>query len=438
MPGTYYDTLTAANGCDSVISTQLNVLSERANTVSQVICAGDSILLGGNYQTTAGTYYDTLTAANGCDSVVTTNLSVLPKAGSTQSASICAGDSILLGGVYQTSGGTYYDTLTAANGCDSVVTTNLSVLPNASSSQSASICAGDSILLGGSYQTSGGTYYDTLTAANGCDSVVTTQLSINPIDTVGISRVICQGDSAFVGGGWQTAAGTYVDTFNNRFGCDSIRTTTLSVQQFISGTDSLELCPGDSAFLDGQWRFTAGLYTDTIFNAASCDTIKSTLLSYTQIDTGVTVIGDTALNAREPNADGYQWINCITGQALAGATQSTFAPDSNGLYAVAIQVDGCTDTSGCYAIDEIGRLERALRQLDYHPNPTKRFVKIELGRTVGPIKVTVVDGRGRTVAIHRYDENRVIRVDLGDRPQAEYFLRLSISGRHRVLKVVKQ
>jgi hypothetical protein len=288
------------------------------------------------------------------------------------------------------------------------------------------------------YQTTAGTYFDTLTAANGCDSVVTTQLGINPIDTVGISRVICQGDSAFLGGGWQTTAGTYVDTFSNRFGCDSIRTTTLSVQKFISGTDSLELCPGDSAFLDGQWRFTAGLYTDTIFSANSCDTIKSTLLSYTQIDTGVTVIGDTALNASEPNADGYQWINCITGQAIPGATQRAFAPDSNGLYAVAISMDGCIDTSGCYAIDEIGRLERALRQLDFHPNPTSRFVKIEMGRTVGPIKVTVVDGRGRTVAIHRYDENKVIRVDLGDLPQAEYFLRLSISGRHRVLKVVKQ
>ena len=42
------------------------------------ICSNDSIFLQGNYQTTAGTYYDTLTSVNGCDSVIVTTLIVNP------------------------------------------------------------------------------------------------------------------------------------------------------------------------------------------------------------------------------------------------------------------------------------------------------------------------------------------------------------------------
>ena len=41
------------------------------------ICQGDSLYAGGGYQTNSGTYYDTLMAANGCDSIVITNINVI-------------------------------------------------------------------------------------------------------------------------------------------------------------------------------------------------------------------------------------------------------------------------------------------------------------------------------------------------------------------------
>jgi hypothetical protein len=47
--------------------------------------------------------------------------------GSTQYASICAGDSILLAGAYQTEPGTYVDLLPAADVCDSILSTVLTV-----------------------------------------------------------------------------------------------------------------------------------------------------------------------------------------------------------------------------------------------------------------------------------------------------------------------
>lgn len=54
---------------------------------------------------------------------------------------------------------------------------------NLFTSDSATICSGDSILLGGSYQKTAGIYYDTIPTAKGCDSVVITTLMVNQADT---------------------------------------------------------------------------------------------------------------------------------------------------------------------------------------------------------------------------------------------------------------
>ncbi len=43
----------------------------------QTICSGDSYSINGNTYTTSGTYTDILTASNGCDSTVTTVLTII-------------------------------------------------------------------------------------------------------------------------------------------------------------------------------------------------------------------------------------------------------------------------------------------------------------------------------------------------------------------------
>ena len=76
--GTYLDTLQAANGCDSVVTLTLNVLPTATGAFTQTICANQTFTFNGATLNTAGNYLDTLQAANGCDSVVTLTLNVLP------------------------------------------------------------------------------------------------------------------------------------------------------------------------------------------------------------------------------------------------------------------------------------------------------------------------------------------------------------------------
>lgn len=139
------------------------------------------------------------------------------------------GDSIKVGNnIYKTTG-TYSDTLMAANGCDSIVTTNLTVLPNSSFSQNPTICDGQSVTVDSNTYTVSGNYSDTLTAANGCDSIVTTNLTVNPTDSITLNDTIIQGGNIKIGDSTFTTAGTYMVTMKNSDNCDSIITLNLTV-----------------------------------------------------------------------------------------------------------------------------------------------------------------------------------------------------------------
>ena len=115
---------------------------------------------------TTGTFIDTLINAgiNGCDSVVTTNLTIKPWATSSQTLSLCFGQSVTVGSKVHNTTGTFIDTLINAgiNGCDSVVTTNLTIKPWATSSQTLSLCYGQSITVGSIVHNTTGTFIDTL------------------------------------------------------------------------------------------------------------------------------------------------------------------------------------------------------------------------------------------------------------------------------------
>src|SRR6185436_7068069 len=113
------------------------------------ICDNQSVLIGGELKNTSGTYYDTLSASNSCDSLVVTVLDVVTTFHTSINISICQGESYFAGGAYRTANGIYRDTFISASGCDSVVNTILKVFPNKSSYNPVTICRGQSYFAGG-------------------------------------------------------------------------------------------------------------------------------------------------------------------------------------------------------------------------------------------------------------------------------------------------
>ena len=71
---------------------------------------------------------------------ITTTLTVIPNSTSSASVSICQGSSHTLpDGSSQNTTGVYVSHIANAAGCDSTITTTLTVIPNSSSSASVSI-----------------------------------------------------------------------------------------------------------------------------------------------------------------------------------------------------------------------------------------------------------------------------------------------------------
>jgi trimeric autotransporter adhesin len=239
VSGTYADTFVNSLGCDSIRTLNLTVRPVAIGTMSSSICAGSSYFFNGVNLTVAGAYRDTLVTSAGCDSFLTLNLSVVPFLTATINRSICSGTSYLFNGVNLTTAGVYKDTFTSVAGCDSILTLNLTVNATSTGTINRTICNGASYLFNGVNLTTSGTYKDTLVNATGCDSFVTLNLTVRPPSTGSITRVITVGSSYLFNGVYLTQPGTYRDTLTNSNGCDSIVTLHLSVNTDIATVNSL-------------------------------------------------------------------------------------------------------------------------------------------------------------------------------------------------------
>jgi gliding motility-associated-like protein len=146
--GHYVVVVTDSNHCTATDSTDITQPGPITGSRQVSICASDSFYTGGSYQTVAGIYIDTLHALNGCDSILSTDLSVVSQFTGQFQQTVCYGQGYNFNGTYYSSGGIYSDTLVSSGGCDSIVTFTLNVLPDIglyASPDEATILAGDSI-----------------------------------------------------------------------------------------------------------------------------------------------------------------------------------------------------------------------------------------------------------------------------------------------------
>jgi len=170
-------------------------------TETQSICDGQTYSWQGSTYNTAGTYTASYTTVNGCDSIYTLNLTVNPVYAFTETQSICDGQTYSWQGSTYTTAGTYTASYTTANGCDSIYTLNLTVNPVYAFTETQSICDGQSYTWQGSTYNTAGTYTASYTTTYGCDSIYTLNLATNanPILTItSTTLVVCNGNSVIL------------------------------------------------------------------------------------------------------------------------------------------------------------------------------------------------------------------------------------------------
>lgn len=286
LPTSYILEVIDDNGCQGSDTIQLIPSQGSVDTTQHyvVICVGDSIFLGGEFQSTAGFYYDTLSNNTGCDSILVTQLSFTNNTSSVSvvgvNFTICPGDSVQLSatinGTYLgwNNGNTlsndgvsspiafpmisteYIVSVTNDSICYSydTVTVFVNSTPPLDLGPGVWICPGDSITVGESPQAqstyewlssnvpfvnqssnsvnplSATLYVLEKTDTAGCSSIDSLLVSVGSVYVIQASdHYICEGDSVFLQGAYQSSSGTYYDTLSTIYGCDSIRIQPLSL-----------------------------------------------------------------------------------------------------------------------------------------------------------------------------------------------------------------
>ena len=296
--------------------------------------------------------------------------------------------------------------------------------------------------LDGQVYAASGTYWGAAKSAAGCDSVVVLQLTLNPVQGAVQPVDVCK-----VGYTWPqngityNAPGLYRDTVSVSGGCDSIVYLQLEMHPSVSYRTE-EVCKTYTWPLNGETYTASGTYPDTLLVAGGCDSVRMLVLEVKNIhfDNRVTMADAYSLTSTQPYVEYYSWFDCGNGFALlSSGTWPYYYPPASGVYAVAVTVDGCTDTSSCgvFTLSANAGVEEAeAGAFKIFPNPVRDQFRVQSAGADEIHGIEVVDLNGRPIYAVRVT-GTVVTVPAAEWKAGVYFVRVvSEKGLH-IYKVCK-
>ncbi|NBC08555.1 MAG: T9SS type A sorting domain-containing protein [Bacteroidetes bacterium] len=175
-PGAYTFADTLSSGCVQETQLQVQQYDNPSTNIDTAYCAGTSFYWQDSLLAGPGTYQFGYTSAQGCDSTLLLHLEEWPAPTLRIDTSICEGGSYAGQDTLISDAGTYSFHYSTALGCDSTVQLFLEERPNSSTEIDTALIAGE-LYDGQAYEGDTTLVYN-LTAANGCDSIVTVYIDI--------------------------------------------------------------------------------------------------------------------------------------------------------------------------------------------------------------------------------------------------------------------
>ncbi len=271
--GNYIDTMPNSNGCDSLIFIDLTIWERSTYEMDQYSCYNYTSPSGNYNWSNSGVYQDTILNSNGCDSVLTINLTILEASSSVVYDTVCESYSSPSGNYNWTSSGDYFDTIPNNNGCDSSMIFHLTILQNTSYALVNTSCHSYTSPSGNYTWSNSGLYTDTLTNSVGCDSILNLNITILPTTYSYNIQEACSIYISPSGNSYWTSTGIYLDTLVNVLGCDSILTIDLTILEEVTTTQNISSCINYISPSENYTWSSSGLYQDTLTNSSGCDSI---------------------------------------------------------------------------------------------------------------------------------------------------------------------
>jgi hypothetical protein len=474
---TYTVVGTDANGCVNTDTATVTVLPLPIVNAGQdfAICVGLGATLTGTganiyqwnnnvnngvtfFPNTTTTYSVIGTGANGCsaqDSVVVT-VNTTPSISLTNGGAACANGNVALnatttgafGGFWSSTNGTgtfapnvsnanvtynangndpatvtfVYVAFNQCGASNDTTTINILGLPTVNAGNDASVCTGtnttltatsagtvvwnNGILNGVAFPAVGGTtnYIATATGVNGCtntDTVSITGLALPQVNA-GNDQTICSGDFVTL-----NASGAVTYAWNNNV------------------IDGVPFAPAATT-----------TFTVTGTGANGCDNTDNVTVTVNALPNAVAIAADPVTLVATPAGATYQWIDCASGQIIADATNDTLVASANGSYAVIVtNANGCSDTSDCMIVDQVGIYFPESAVIGLYPNPTNGMVTLEIPAQEGATAF-VYDAQGKLILTVANAKNGE-QFDLSKLSTGVYTFRVTLNNLTHIEKVVK-
>ncbi len=217
-------------------------------------------------------------------------------------------------------------------------------------------------------------------------------------------------------------------------GCDSIVTLNLTINPLGTSTDLRTSCE-PFTWIDGNTYSTSNNTAEYVIPNGSwtgCDSVVTLNLTVFDIQASATDNGDGTLTAS--GASNVQWIDCSNNAPIVGATFPTFAPTENGNYAAIVSNGSCSDTSACVEIDYLGITGNKQVSFSIFPNPAKENATVLYAGI--PAQLIVYDQRGTIVLTTSITGNAT--VDMKNFANGVYTLEVNtgnVSSKQRLVKL---
>ncbi len=433
-------TLNNSVNCDSVVTLELDI--QNSSTVDSVTACDSFTWIDGNtYTSDTNSATFTLNNDAGCDSTITLNLDINKSTSSIDSVEACNSFTWIDSNTYKTDTNSATVTLTNEAGCDSVLTLNLSIQDSVTTTDQITACDSFTWIDGNTYKTDNDTAMAVFNKANGCDSVVLLDLTIqNSISTTD-SIIACDSFTWTNGVTYTRDTSGVTQQFQTSNGCDSIVSLHLEINNSSSTTDSVKACGSAFTWIDGT-TYTSDTDTPTfaLNNTNGCDSLITLNLNLVKIDTSVSKSGST-LESNASNAD-YQWLNCENNDytVIQGATGQSFNPDQSGNYAVQITKEGCLDTSSCRQVSTAGLNSKqtgGTNVVSVYPNPFEDVVQVRLAKTYEEVQVSIRAVSGKVLQKATHSNAKTLNMAL-DQPKGLYFMTILTPDNQTVIKLMKR
>ncbi len=314
----------------------------------------------------------------GCDSIQTLNLTVVPTALTSFTASSCGAYVWAQTGQNYTSSGIYFDTLIAQNGCDSILKLDLTITPNSSSVIHVFSCEAYTWTQTGYTYNDSGTYSDTLSSISGCDSVIVLMLTVYPQTSTELTVNSCNSYFWSLTNVNYTNSGDYSVVLSSVNGCDSTVIVHLNLNQSDTTNQLLASCFPITWQEAGIVMDHSGVFTHTFSNVNGCDSIVSIDFIFNSLSASVTLDQFTGVLSATPIGAIYTLISCENNTELVTWNSPNFDLPSNGVYAVVVNQSGCVDTSDCVSFGSAQVLDLTEHSVVVSPNPCQDALLIQL------------------------------------------------------------